>query len=246
MDITSYLLGKNSSGGGGGGSDLDWTALGFEKRPEAIDDGYNYAKQIKDNWIPADTLYQKFYNDKKLVYMPSVDTSTTISTEGMFYNCYALQETAFLDTKNVNRMNNMFRSCYSLVKVPLFDTSEVTNFSNMFNSCYNLKEVPQFNTSQANNFSSMFTNCNNLTTVPQLDISKATAGSQLGNMFGGCYSLTNESINNILAMCINATSYTGGKTLSNLGFDSTHQPVATIQALSNYQAFLDAGWTIGY
>ena len=50
MDITSYLLGKNASGGGGGGgSDLDWTALGYTSRPKAIDTGYNYAKEIKED-----------------------------------------------------------------------------------------------------------------------------------------------------------------------------------------------------
>lgn len=48
MDIQSYLLGKNSAGGGDG-SDLDWTALGYTDRPQAIDDGYNYAKKYKKN-----------------------------------------------------------------------------------------------------------------------------------------------------------------------------------------------------
>lgn len=64
MDITSYLLGKQA-GGGGGGSDLDWTAIGYDSTPQAIVDGYNYAKQIKDNWVPATRIqalsnYQAF------------------------------------------------------------------------------------------------------------------------------------------------------------------------------------------
>ena len=46
MDLTSYLLGKKSSGGGG----LDWTAIGYTQSPKSISDGYTYAKQIYDNW----------------------------------------------------------------------------------------------------------------------------------------------------------------------------------------------------
>ena len=65
-------------------------------------------------------------------------------------------------------------------------------------------------------------------------------------MFTGCVKLTDNSLNNILQICINATLYTGTKTLYTLGFRSNKYSVERIQALSNYQAFIDAGWTIGY
>lgn len=171
MDITSYLLGKNASGGGGGGSDLDWTALGYETRPQAIDNDYNYAKQIKDNWTPATSLYDKFSGNGNLVIMPLVDTSIT------------------------------------------------TNFSWMFGNCNRLTSVPVLNTSSATNFNSMFYSVNKL---------------------------SDESLNNILKMAINATSYSGTKYLTQFGISPTYYPASKIQGLSSYQEFIDAGWTIGY
>lgn len=220
MDITSYLLGKNSaSGGGGGGSDLDWTALGYTKRPQAIDDGYDYAKQIKDNWVPATSLYNKFQRDYQLTYFPLVDTSTTNDMQYMFYECFSLQETALFDTSNVTKAQNMFNWCHSLTEIPLFDLSNLTHAQYMFGGCYSLKKFPAIK-------------------IPNLKYGQS--------MFTNCKSLSNDSLKNILDICINATQYMQTKTLAYLGFDSTHQPVATIQALPNYQSFIDAGWTIGY
>ena len=57
-------------------------------------------------------------------------------------------------------------------------------------------------------------------------------------------SLTN--LNNILLSCISATSYTETKTLTQLGIYSYRYPASRIQALPNYQDFLNAGWTTGY
>lgn len=168
MDITSYLLGKNSSGGGGG-SDLDWSAIGFEQRPQAIDEDYNYAKQIKENWIPTSSMKEKFQSDSKLAIMP------------------------------------------------LVDTSEVTNFRMAFRTCPRLTTVPVLDTSSANDLSYMFYDTPNL---------------------------SNESLDNILQMCINASSYTGAKTLRSLSLSSSYYSDEKIQALPHYQAFINAGWVI--
>ena len=84
MDIVSYLLGKNSSGGGGGSSDLDWSALGFSGRPQTINDGYNYAVQIMNNWDATSTMESKFLRDTNLVFMPLVDISKASALNKMF------------------------------------------------------------------------------------------------------------------------------------------------------------------
>lgn len=223
MDIVSYLLGKNSSGGGGGGSDLDWTVLGYSERPEAIDDGYNYALQIKNNWVSPTTMSTKFTDNYDIVYMPLVDTSNATSFASTFKNCYRLEKVPLLNTSNATNMQSTFYSCYGLTEVPLFDTSKVTSMNQMFYFCQNLKDVPQFDTSSFN------------------------SNNSFTNMFIGCVSLTDTSLNNILGMCINATSYAGTKTLQRLGFsDYNVFPVSRIQALPKYQDFIDAGWTIGY
>lgn len=113
-----------------------------------------------------------------------------------------------------------FRSCNALESVPIIDTSKVTTMGSMFYGCGSLKNVPCFDTSQV---------------------------VSLANAFKNCYNLTNASLDNILKMCINATgTYTQTKTLVALGLDSNYYPASTIESLSNYQDFIDAGWTIGY
>lgn len=99
MDITSYLLGKKSSGGGGSGG-LDWSAIGYDSTPQAIVDDYNYSKQIYDNWDSTQTSHS-FSNDKKLKYMPLVDTSNLTTMRYMFQSCQNLLTIPVLDTSNL-------------------------------------------------------------------------------------------------------------------------------------------------
>ena len=53
MELFDYLLAKKKGSGGGSSSDVDWSAIGYSDTPQVIVDGYNYAKQIKDNWEPT-------------------------------------------------------------------------------------------------------------------------------------------------------------------------------------------------
>ena len=215
MDAVSYLLGKQSSGGGG----LDWSAIGYSGEPSFIKNGYDYAVEIKNDWIPATSLQYKFQNDYNLVFMPYVDTSTTTIMFGAFMGCVCLKEVALLDTSNVTSTNAMFTTCYSLESVPKFNTQNVTDMQSMFLNNFSLKDVPQFN-------------------APKV--------KYMNNMFNNCRSLSDASLDNILLMCINATSYTGTKTLALLGLTAEYYPTTRIQALPHYQDFIDAGWAIGY
>ena len=88
----------------------------------------------------------------------------------------------------------------------------------------------------------MFEGCSSLTTIPVLNTNEVTG---MSDMFNGCTSLTDDSLNNILQMCINAVSISSTpNTLQAIGL--TEAQAATCTTLSNYQAFLDAGWTTGY
>ena len=119
MDITSYLLGKNSSGGGGGGgSDLDWTAIGYSGTPQVIIDGYNYAKNIYDNWVPKGNMSSAFYNKTDLTYMPLIDTSIAYTMDNTFSGCNRLQSIPLLNTSNVTNMASMFLNCVGLTSIP--------------------------------------------------------------------------------------------------------------------------------
>ena len=196
----------------------DWSEIGYEETPQNIIDGFNYAKEIKDNWDSSQTnLAQKFYNYLDLIYAPLVNTSNATDMSGMFYGCSNLSYIPILNTSNVANMSTMFYQCIALKSIPLLDTSNVTNMFAMFQGCKLLENIPVFDLSKCNNMWVMFQNCTKI---------------------------SNDSLNNIMQMCLGATSYTGTKTLKEIGLTSAQ--ATTCQSLSNYQAFLAAGWTTGY
>lgn len=205
----------------GGGGDIDWSAIGYESTPQIIVEGYNYAVEIKNNWQNVADLTDKFNDNKNIKIMPLVDTSNATTMNGMFYNSN-IMEIPLLNTENVKDMISMFYSCVLIETIPLLNTSKCEKMGTMFLGCRNLKNVPILNTSKLYNSNS------------------------LSNTFGGCLSLTDESLDNILQMCINATIYRGTKTLAKLGFSATYYSASRIQALTHYQDFINAGWTIGY
>ena len=178
-----------------------------------------------------------FKDCRALIEIQSINTSNMTTMTDMFNGCSTITTVPLLDTSNVVNMLNMFAGCTSFLTMPLLDTSKVTTMGSMFNGCTSLTTIPQLNTGNVGNFSYMFTSCSALTTVPLLDTSKA---GNMANMFLNCTNLSNESLNNILAMCTNS-AVTSNKTLSNLGLNNAQR--ATCTTLSNYQDFIDAGWT---
>lgn len=241
IDVTQYAI-ANVNVSGAKVYPPDWSEIGYEDTPQNILDDFNYSKDIKDNWNSgATSLASKFSYNKVLKYMPLVDTSSATNMNSMFEGCSNLLEVALLDTSKVTRMQSMFAYCSLLTTIPQFDTSKVTTMFSMFESCTKLKAIPQIDTQNVDSTFVMFSNCSNLEDVPVLDTAKVTT---ILNMFTGCSSLSNDSLNNIMQMCINAASYTDVKTLKIIGLSSAQ--AKTCQSLSNYQAFLDAGWTTGY
>lgn len=174
-----------------------------------------------------------------LLTIPLLNTSNATKTEYMFRSCWNLLSIPLIDTQNVTSMRAMFTTCYNLKKVPLLDTRSNTSMRDMFANCMSLRTIPQFNTSNVTTMNGTFNNCSSLTSVPILNTSKVT---DFTSCFANCNSLSDDSLNNILMMCINATSYPYTKSLSAIGLN-VNLYSARIQNLSNYQAFIDAGWT---
>ena len=189
---------------------------------------------------PSDVSHM-FDGCTNLQTIPLLDTSSVTTMSSMFINCTNLTTIPLLDTSKVTNMGAMFSGCSNLTSIPQLNTSAVTYMINMFMDCTNLTTMPQLNTSAVTNMSYMFSGCSNLTEIPLLDISSVT---NMLFMFSHCSSLSDDSLNNILAMCINATAYTGTKTLKSIGLTSDQATKCT--TLSNYSAFIDAGWTTGY
>ena len=63
----------------------------------------------------------------------------------------------------------------------------------------------------------------------------------MSDFVSNCPNLSDETLNNILQMCINATNYTQTKSLSHLGLTAAQR--SKCMTLSNYTAFTNAGWT---
>lgn len=280
MDVTSYLIGKKSSGGStpnlqnksititengtqsvnadagydglenvsittdvptSGGR--DWVAIGLSEEPQSIIDGYNYAVEIMNNWDETSTMSEKFKNDYDLMFMPLVDISKASTLANMFQYCKQLIDVANLDYSKATNLDYLFGGCSILKYISNFNANGRMQYT--FNSCIALETIQ--GTMKPTNLRSAFNGCTNLKSVPIIDCSKITgSGTYFQNTFLDCPNLTDTSLNNILDSLISASGYTGTKTLKYVGFTSTNYPTSRIEALSHYQNFVNAGWTIGY
>ena len=211
------------------------------------------------------TMEDMFNGCTNLTQIPLLNTSSAVNMQSMFMGCTNLQNISDLDTSKATNMSYMFHACTNLVTIPQLDTSKVTDIRSMFENCEHLMTVPDLNTSSATNMYSLFSGCasltsiplldasnvtdvaymfaacTNLVTIPQLDTSKVT---NMMYMFMECTNLSDDSLNNVLAMCANATLYTGTKTLKYIGISEEQATKCT--TLSNYEMFTSAGWTTGY
>lgn len=168
---------------------------------------------------------------------PLWDTSSVTSMMHMFNSSYNLKTLPVLNTSNVTSLYAAFKAS-GIEYLPVWDTSKVTNMEQCFDGCANLKRLPNWNTSKVTNMSWMCSYCGKLVDVPIWDLSSAT---NIYKMFAEDGALSDESLNNILYMLAHAKTKS---TLKNVGINSSQ--AARCQTLSNYQAFLDAGWTTGY
>lgn len=235
------------SGGGG----PDWSEIGYSTTSKSYTDtqteitnGFNYAKNIYDNWDTSSRSYQDLYkNDTNLKYFPAVATNTW-SMYGTFSGCSNLEETQALTLCSDCR--EMFYSCPKLKYVgPLSLPTTGSNIQarRMFYYCPNLKSVSI--SGKVTDAREMFKQCYALEDITKFDLG-VTNSTYHQNMFQNCEKLTDTSLDNILQMCAEATGVPSNKTLAYLGLSSTYYPASRIQALPHYTDFTTAGWTIGY
>lgn len=137
-----------------------------------------------------------------------------------------------------NNMNYVFQGCQGLIEIGHIIITTITNMRSTFNDCENLETIALFDTSNVQNMQETFFKCFKLANIPIFNLSSAT---NLTNIFGLCSALSNTSLNNILASLITAISYTGTKTLAEIGLSSTQ--IETCQTLSNWNDFVNAGWS---
>lgn len=149
-----------------------------------------------------------------------------------------------LDFSNVVCFIDMFSSTL-ITHGPELDTSSGQSFNQMFMNCGELVSIPQYDFSNGTGSMGMidaFKNCSKLEDVPVL-ITHECDVMYMETMFYGCESLSDDSLNNIMAMCINCPS-AEYKELAYLGL--TEEQTEKCKTLSNYDALVEAGWTTGF
>lgn len=159
-------------------------------------------------------------------------------------------EVGDLDLSNVTNMYGRFSNAINLRKVgSLYNAENITDCSYLFQNCPNLNNIDLSNmtTSNMRTCQYMFTGCTSLTSIEfgQMFTLASVETNGILYMFQNCSNLNNNSLNNILKLCTTAINLPRTyKTLKWLGLSQTQ--ATTCQGLSNYQDFLDAGWTTGY
>ena len=179
-------------------------------------------KQLLEDDFTTQEEIQEFLN---IGYIEEYDSSLEITENGIY------------DVKNYETADVNVSSGGGDYNVKM-GTVITSNYNSVAS---NIKEVPLLDISQLTSLSSFFQDFKSLETVPLLDTSHIT---NMSNMFTRCWALSDESLDNILQMCINATSYTATKSLYAIGIKSTNYPNEKIQALPHYQDFINAGWTL--
>lgn len=125
------------------------------------------------------------------------------------------------------------------------DTSEMA-YPIRFSGCTEITTVPEYDTSGAVSLSNTFDYCPQLINVPQFNAQNVL---YINYMFSSASvdNLSDESLDNIMATCISATNLAPNQIKSLqavLGWTNNMQLLERCVNLSNYQAFLNAGWTL--
>ena len=199
-----------------------------------------------NGWSSLVNPKEMFYNNTEITSLPNFNLSSATTLSSFCFSCSKLVSVGNITTGNsLTSLKEMFAYCHKLQMVgSISNTSNVTSTQSMFNNCDAMTSAPQLDTSSVTDIRSMFSYCKALSTVPLYDTSSV---QYMNDMFSSANSLDDTSVNNVLKMCADSNvTNVSNKTLYKLGFRSTYYPVSRIEALSNYQAFLDAGWTIGY
>lgn len=232
----------------GGGAGEDWTQIGYDRTPQPVTDGFNYAKSIYDNWDSSQTTCrEKYFIDLDLVFMPLVDTQNATRFDSMFYGCLRLIYVPQLNTSNGTRFDYMFKDCESLTSIPQLDTSKATDFSYMFHSCSSLTSVPELNASRVKNLNSMFSYITHQLTFTLggfTNIGQAYSTGQSANYYNykipiQNLNLTHDSLMNVINKLYDIA--TKGCNTQNLSIGSTNLAKLTAEEIA---IATNRGWSI--
>lgn len=145
-------------------------------------------------------------------YLPNI-----LNQLNIIYNCKNNISNA-LENQGQNMNNVTFENYYTKLD-NLYSNLNYISFVNS-NSTNLDRDLSIFNFSLFTTMSDMFYNCTNLINIPELNTTNVT---NITNMFYKCNNLSNNSIQNIINMCIN--SNITNSILMNLSNENIYSPL---------------------
>lgn len=133
--------------------------------------------------------------------LSKLDTSSTVSMEGLFNGCSSLRtlDLSAWKTENVANMAAMFTGCDSLQSLNLagWNTAQVSNMSNMFQGCTSLLklDLAGWNTTRVCDMREMFSYCKSIQII-NLDGWSTPNVECFDEMFSHCSSLQSLDLSN--------------------------------------------------
>ena len=124
----------------------DWSEIGYYGTPQDVLNGFNYAKQIYQNWNPMDyDLYNKYREDSSLVYLPAL----TVDAEGSFVDmsnfckeCNNLKAVGVISIQYAEEVDisEAFTYCGQLVSIEFLNIMNISRADGIFGDCSSLND----------------------------------------------------------------------------------------------------------
>lgn len=189
------------------------------------------------------TDMSKMLRGTNITDLPNFDMSNVVEAPSMCTKCVHLVNIPDLNLPNIINTPDMFAGCTSLMNIPNIEMNQAINASSMFKDNPNLVNIGTINMANMRDVSQMFRNDFNLVNVPEFHLSDTTA--LLYSMFAGCNNLSNESVINIINMCINSNVPVAQKNLmTNSTFSPLYYtPFDNTYYQSKWTELTAAGWT---
>lgn len=163
------------------------------------------------------------------------------SAEHAFSYLSGIEEVPEMSFDSLINGNAMFYCTRNISIFPYWNLPNVEDLSSFVQETH-LITVNDIIAPKVKTIKRMFYNCDELVNVPVFNFPNVT---NMSEMFNRCPNLSDDSLNNILQICINATSMaSNNKKLFYIGLSEEQATKCT--TLSNYSAFTAAGWTTGY
>ena len=179
-----------------------------------------------------------FANCRNITNIDNLNLNKINQCADMFVNCINLTTISNLNLYNTVNAQWLFADCINLSNIDNIVFNRVNWLFRAFANCTNLVNAPNMKLNSCYRIESLFENCINLTNIPMYNTLKVY---RCQNFVNNCPNLSNDSLNNVLQMCSNMNCMYN---LKYIGL--TQNQVNICMNLSNYQNFINAGWTTGY